>query len=103
MIQNKLINGLAIGIILPLVMYPIFDGLDQWIVANDVLNKLLDSPNMVWAGFKESTLVLFMICANLVPTFLANKRRYEEFVRGIMIPTVIYCFIWFFDYKGGVM
>lgn len=50
-----------------------------------------------------STLILMAFCVNLIPTFVANKRYMEEFIRGIMVPTVIYCFIWFFYFKNDFM
>lgn len=98
-----MLYGLAIGVLLPLLAFPIITWLDKLIVEYDIITKLSGSSSMIWAGFKQSTLVLMAFCFNLIPTYSANKRRYEEFIRGIMIPTVIYCFIWFFYYWDNFM
>ncbi len=103
MLKNKFIYGLVIGSLLPIIFYPVFDFMDASMVKHDVINKLTGQSNLVWAGFKESTIYLFAICINLIPTFFANKRRLDEFIRGIMIPTVIFSFIWFFYFKSGML
>lgn len=99
MLKNKFIYGFVMGLILPLLAYPSFIFLDHWLVKDDIITKLIGNSHMIWSGFKESTLLLFVISINLVPTFFANKRRLDEFVRGIMIPTVLFCFAWFFYYS----
>lgn len=103
MIKNKFPFGLAFGFVLPLLFLPTFFYLDKVIVANDIINKITGNSNIIWGGFKDSTIYLLAICTNLVPTFFANRKRLDEFVRGIMIPTVVYCFVWFFYYWDNFM
>jgi hypothetical protein len=103
MIKNNFPFGLAFGVLLPIIFYPILVHLDKWIVVNDIINKITGNPHIIWGGFKDSTLFLLTICTNLVPTFFANRKRLDEFVRGIMIPTVVYCFVWFFYYWNDFM
>lgn len=100
--RKDFITGLLIAAILPIIFYFFFDFLDRMIVQNDILNKLTGSSSMLWGGFKESTVILFAICMNLIPTFFANRKRKEERIRGLMIPTVIYSFIWFFYFKSSL-
>jgi len=103
MLKNRFLYGLVWGIVLPLVAFPLFHFIDKGIVENDIINKLMGSSAIIWAGFKLSTLVLFALCTNLIPTYFANKQLKEEFVRGIMVPTVLYCFVWFFYYKSSML
>ncbi len=102
MYRSEFIKGLITGITLPIIFYFFFDFLDEIIVQYDVFNKLTGSSSMLWGGFKESTVILFAICINLIPTFFANRKRKEERIRGLMIPTVIYSFIWFFYFKSSL-
>lgn len=102
MFKNKFTNGLIIGIIIPLIAFPIIYLFDYSLI-NSTSVKVTSNDSFLWAGFKMSTLVLMAFCFNLIPTYVANKRYMEEFIRGIMVPTVIYCFIWFFYFKDNFM
>lgn len=102
MFKNKFTNGLVIGIIIPLLAFPIIYLFDQALSTSDSVS-ITGNSSFLWTGFKQSTLVLMAFCFNLIPTFIANKRYMEEFIRGIMVPTVIYCFIWFFYFKDSFM
>lgn len=101
MIKNKFINGLAMGIILPLLFFPIVYYVDLALITSESVSITRDD-RFIWQGFKTSTLVLMSLCVNLIPTYIANKRYQEEFIRGIMIPTVLYCFVWFFYFRSSI-
>lgn len=101
MLKNKFLNGLIMGILIPLLVYPIIHYFDQALINSDSVN-ITGNSHFLWAGFKKSTLVLMAFCCNLIPTYFANKKFMEEFIRGIMVPTVIYCFIWFFYFKDNL-
>ena len=102
MFKNKFTNGLIIGIIIPLIAFPIIYLFDYSLI-NSTSVKVTSNDSFLWTGFKKSTLVLMAFCFNLIPTYVANKRYMEEFIRGIMVPTVVYCFIWFFYFKDAFM
>ncbi len=103
MIKNRFKNGFLVGLLLPLIAFPLFHYGDIWVVEGDIMNKLTGSSKAIWSGFKPSTIALFAVCINLIPTLIANKRRLDEFIRGIMIPTVIFSFIWFFYFWKQIM
>lgn len=98
MFKNKFLNGFIPGIILPAVGYFLF------IYLNDVLMEkgAFSNSTVHWMGFKERTLVIMAICLNLIPTFVANRKYMDEFVRGIMVPTVLYCFVWFYYFRSEI-
>ncbi|WMX13281.1 MULTISPECIES: hypothetical protein [unclassified Aureispira] len=102
MLKNKFINGLMVGIVIPLIAFPIIYLFDQSLVSSESVN-ITGNDHFLWTGFKTSTLVLMAFCCNLIPTYFANKRYLEEFIRGIMVPTIIYCFIWFFYFKDNFL
>ncbi len=101
MFKNKFLNGFITGVIIPLVAFVVVYYLDRALASSTSVN-ITGNDKFLWTGFKESTLVLIAFCFNLIPTYIANKRYMEEFIRGIMVPTVIYCFIWFFYYKSSL-
>lgn len=101
MFQNKFINGFIVGVIVPLLAFPIIYYVDGALVNSDSVS-VTGNDKFLWTGFKTSTLVLMAFCFNLIPTYIANKRYMEEFIRGIMVPTVLYCFIWFFYFQSSL-
>ena len=101
-IKNKFSYGLITGLILPLLAFGIIYLFDQSLIGSKSV-QVTSNSHFLWTGFKKSTLILMAFCVNLIPTYLANKRYREEFIRGIMIPTVSYCFIWFFYYKNSFL
>ncbi|BDS09719.1 hypothetical protein [Aureispira anguillae] len=101
MLKNTFTNGLILGILIPLLAYPVIYLFDYSLINSDSVN-ITGNNSFLWTGFKKSTLLLMAFCCNLIPTYFANKRYMEEFIRGIMVPTVIYCFIWFFYFKESL-
>ncbi len=91
-IQDNFLTGLITGLIIPLAGFGLL-----WFLNNAMMKaNTFGSSTLEWAGFKTSTLVLMAICINLIPVLFANKHRMDEFIRGIMFPTVIGSFVWFF-------
>jgi hypothetical protein len=88
MIKDKFIYGLVIGLALPLLTFVILF----------FINMALNSTE-IQLSFKFESLCLFSICVNLIPTIFANRWRYENFIRGIMFPTIIGSFVWFFYFN----
>ena len=103
MFKNKFLYGVSWGTILPLITYPILLIFDSAMVGNDTVNSITGNSHIIWSGFKSSTLPIIAICINLIPTYFANRKRMDEFIRGIMFPTMVFSFIWFFVYKDNFL
>jgi len=86
MIKDNFFNGLIWGILLPILVFGLFF----------LFNYALMHNESAIISFRSSTVVLFSICANLIPVIYANKRLMDEFIRGIMFPTFLGSVIWFF-------
>ncbi len=87
MLKDKFLYGFCWGL-LPLLVF----GLLMWLNVSIVEKSVISSG---FLGFKDSTVALVAICSNLIPTFFADKAKMDEFVRGIMIPTVLLALTWF--------
>ena len=86
LIKNNVIHGLIVGILVPLLVFGLLYSVNRVLITSDAGS----------ISFKLSSVALFAICANLIPVLIANKRYWEEFIRGIMLPTVVGAFVWFF-------
>ncbi|WBM73860.1 hypothetical protein [Saprospira grandis] len=90
--KDQLVYGLAWGLITPLISFALVFAINKVLLQSGAL----DTYATAWPGFKDSTLHLIAICGNLIPVAIANRRRFDEFTRGIMLPTVILAFVWMF-------
>ena len=91
LLKDKFINGAAIGLSIPLIIGGLLYLFNMLMVNNATISS-------GWIGFKPSTIMLMAICGNLIPTAIGNKRRWDDFIRGLLVMTMIFCLIWFFMY-----
>jgi Cu/Ag efflux pump CusA len=87
--RNVLVQGLLIGLLVPLAvaagLFLIFKGLD----ALNVMNATGFRPL-----FRERTITLVGIAANALVINQFNKRRFTESMRGVSIATIVYIAVW---------
>jgi len=102
MFKNKFTSGLIMEITIPIVFSFLLLYLDN-ALTNSTSVSVTGNSQMLFSGFKKSTLYLIAICGNLIPTFFANKKLMDEFIRGIMLPTMIFALIWFFYFKSNFL
>ncbi len=85
--------GIALGIIIPFVMYAIwqlfFDQFESAGVMSD--EDMADN-------FSERTTALMAIAMNAIPLTLYNKMKFINTMRGVILPTAIYVIAWFIIY-----
>lgn len=86
MFKDTFFHGLIIGTIIP--------ALATWGLLT--LNEALIADLTHDVSFRSSTMVIIAISMNVIPTMIANKRMADNFMRGLMIPTIIAAFTWFF-------
>ena len=88
--NDSFIIGFMIGTTVPVIGYwgiqIIFDTLTSAGIMDEVTNSTL--------GKRLKTLCLLAICANLIPTQLANNYRYNNILRGAVLATLIYAAMW---------
>lgn len=92
--RDRFQSGLLTGSLLPLLGLALVHGLNWFMVETYVIG----SPDAPWIGFQDRTMAIMAICINLIPAGIANRRYMSEFIRGLMIPTVLAAFAWFFYY-----
>lgn len=86
LIKNNVFHGLIVGIIFPILVFSLLYAVNRVLITNEFSR----------ISFKLSSVALFALCSNLIPVLIANKKYMEEFIRGIMFPTVLGAFAWFF-------
>ncbi len=97
--RDSLMFGILLGVIVPILGF----------VAVESLFELM--TNMGWmsevsASTSERrfrTLVLVGICWNLIPFNIAKNKRWDQTMRGIVFPTLIYVGAWVYKFGGGLI
>ena len=93
--KNHLLLGIILGICVPIVGYAlllmVFDGLTDMGVIDEVSGSGLNQ--------RTRTLTLLGICTNIIPFEIFRKKRFENTMRGLVFPTIIYVGIWIYLFK----
>ncbi len=94
--KDTIFVGLALGAIFPILGY---------IVTETIFGVLIDMDLMFEGGTgifskRTRTMSLIAICFNLVPFNFAKNRRWDNIMRGIIFPTLIYVGYWLYTYSS---
>ena len=87
--RNELWVGLLVGILLPLVSFTILYNLFSLLEQKGAASGTGFSQN-----FRERTLALVAIAANLIPMNVYRKRRWDNPIRGVVIATALLAIVW---------
>jgi hypothetical protein len=96
--KDSVLTGFVLGAIVPVLGYILltflFDLLTQ--------GGLLEEVSMSTADKRYRTILLLSLCMNLIPFQIGKKNRWDETMRGIVIPTMIYVGAWVYMFGGGL-
>ena len=95
--QNKIITGLLIGIILPIIGFSILYGIFAYLDRADAVSNI-----GLGEDFRLRTIGIVAIALNAIALNVFYKRRATESMRGIVIATFVYVIIWVF-YFGRIV
>lgn len=88
--KNSIWVGLAISICLPVAIYGIL------LTAYDQMESMgwLSNGGRFSPDFRKRTLALVALCANLIPFNMFRKRKWDNSMRGMVVPTMGYVIAW---------
>jgi hypothetical protein len=86
---NSILAGILLGLIIPFVGYAVLLELNDYLAANPI-----PLGNNVFDGFSQRLLAIMAICLNLLPFRYFRTNRYDEGLRGVVFPTVLYVGVW---------
>ncbi len=92
--KNSIFTGILLGAVVPVFGYVvvefIFDLLGQAGLMDVITGGA--SPRRI------RTLALLGICCNLIPFNISRRNRWDDTMRGIIFPTLIYVGAWIYKY-----
>jgi len=91
-------TGLAIGAITPVLGYLlvefIFDMLTQ--------AGYMDFVSSSGSSRRQRTLAILGICATLIPMHICKRNRWNDSMRGMVFPIMIYIGAWIYHFKDSL-
>lgn len=91
--RNEIWVGILVGILLPVLGYALLYQLFGLLELSGAASSHGFSPN-----FRERTLAIVAIAANLILLNLYRRRRWDLSMRGVVIATAILAFVWVFRF-----
>jgi amino acid permease len=95
--KNHIVLGIILGICVPILAYAFF------LYVFDLFDQLeLTDINYPRKQFRERTIGMLAIAAELVPFEIYRKLKYDQTMRGLIFPTVLYVVVWIIYYGKSV-
>lgn len=93
--QNRIVIGLIIGLLAPFVAYAVIISIYEMGDSQGWFDGSSTTQH-----FRARTQGLFAIAANLITINIFRRKKHENSMRGVVIATAIYIFIWIAMYAG---
>jgi len=94
--KNSVLSGLVLGCIVPVLGFIVVEFIFNIMTQYGLMAEVSSSS----AGRRFRTLTLIAICTNLIPFNIAKNRKWDETMRGIVFPTLIYVGAWVYKFYG---
>lgn len=91
---NTIVVGIAIGACFPVIAYVFIESLFGLLSSTGVIDEVSSSS----ITKRQRSLLLFSICAIIVPTQILKNKRWDHALRGLMLPMFIYVIAWIYYY-----
>jgi len=87
--KDTVLFGLIFGLCIPFVGYATILMLLEQLAKMESLGSEIQTIH-----FRQRTIAILAICLNLIPFNIYKNKRFESSMRGVVIATFIYVFIW---------
>lgn len=88
--KNSVFTGLVIGALIPVVGYMVTEFIFLMLTKAGLMEYVTGGG----LSRRMRTLCLIGICFNLIPFNICRKKRWDNTMRGIVFPTLIYVGAW---------
>ncbi|MFT4533582.1 MAG: hypothetical protein ACJA1A_000923 [Saprospiraceae bacterium] len=94
--KNSLFTGLIVGAIVPVLGYILV----EFIFGLLAQAGLMEYVSGGGVSRRMRTLALLGICTNLIPLNICRNRKWDDTMRGIVFPTLLYVGFWIWQFGG---
>lgn len=93
--KNSVFTGLVLGAIVPVLGYIVVEFLFGLLSQMG----LMEYVSGTGSSRRMRTLALIGICCNLIPFNIARNKKWDNTMRGIVFPTLLYVGFWLYQYS----
>lgn len=94
--KDSIAIGLLLGAVFPVLGYLLTEFIFDLLTQAGLMEAVSESS----MSRRTRTLTLIAICFNLIPFNYCRKVRWDETMRGIIFPTLIYIGFWLYQYSS---
>ncbi len=94
--KTSIIFGLVLGCIVPVLGFVLIEYIFNTMTQFGLMEEVTSSTS----GRRFRTLCLIAICCSLIPFNIAKNKKWDQTMRGIIFPTLIYVGAWVFRFYG---
>ncbi len=94
--KNSIFTGLVLGAIVPVLGYIVVEFIFGLLTQMGLMEYVSSSGS----SRRMRTLALIGICCNLIPFNIARKYKWDNTMRGIVFPTLLYVGFWLYQYSS---
>ncbi|MGB0863202.1 MAG: hypothetical protein ACPG19_13065 [Saprospiraceae bacterium] len=92
---NAVWFGIIMGIVVPFVGYAVL------LMINESIGAAGWQVNgNTFGGFSHKLMALIAICMNLIPFTVFQKKKMDNAMRGVFMPTMAYIIVWIYFYSA---
>ncbi|MEZ4911354.1 MAG: hypothetical protein R2774_10875 [Saprospiraceae bacterium] len=92
--KNSLIFGLVLGAITPVIGFVLVEGIFGILIKVGLTQEAAST----FATERFRSMTLFAICTILIPLHIAKKYKWDETIRGMIFPILIYAGAWVYKF-----
>lgn len=87
--KNSIITGFVLGAIVPVLGFMLVDFLAQQFLPDTMGDGIIS---------RSKTFGIIAICFNLIPFEIAKRKYWDDTMRGLVFPTLIYVGFWVYKF-----
>ena len=92
--KNSVFTGLVIGALVPVLGYMLVEFIFGLLAQFGLMEHVTGGG----VSRRMRTLALLGICCNLIPLNILRKRKWDDTMRGIVFPTLLYVGFWIWQF-----
>jgi hypothetical protein len=96
--KDSFLMGIVLGCIVPVLGFVAIEGLFDLLTNTGLMTEV--TP--LGTTKRMRTLALMALCCNLIPFHIAKKNYWEDTMRGMILPTLIYAGFWVYKFGGSL-
>ncbi len=88
--NDSILLGILLGATFPIIGYLATEAIFELLTQQGIMDEITASVS----GKRQRTMALIAICFNILPLNFLNSRYTSKTLRGVLIVTFLFCFLW---------